>query len=231
MIVIGLTGSIAMGKSTVAEMFAQNGVPGHDADAAVHRLMAPGGKAYKAIVCAFPYFEYAGLYTKKQKNGVRLLRREVLGKLVFENEGERRKLEAVLHPLVREDQNIFIQAQRRLGRDMVVLDIPLLFETDAYLYVDYSVNVAAPYHIQRARALARPNMSEEKFHGILKAQMPTAEKNLRADYVIHTGLGLAKTMHDVKSVLRDMKQKHGLERKAQMQPPERSPYPTPESEI
>lgn len=205
MIVIGLTGSIGMGKSTVAEMFARNGVPAHDADAAVHRLMVPGGKAYKAVVCAFPLFQYFGLYSFRKINGARRLDRKKLGKLVFENPEERKKLEAILHPLVREDQNEFIKVQRRLGRSMVVLDIPLLFETDAISFVDYSVNVSAPYHLQRERVLSRPGMSEEKFHHILEAQMPAAEKNLRADYTIHTGLGYARTMADVRSVLRDIK--------------------------
>ena len=141
----------------------------------------------------------------RKVNGARQLDRKKLGKLVFENPEERQKLESILHPLVREDQNEFIKAQQRLGRKMVVLDIPLLFETDAQNFVDYTVTVTAPYDIQRARVLARPNMTEEKFHQILEAQMPDAEKKLRADYVIHTGLGLAHTMADVKSVLRDIK--------------------------
>lgn len=207
MIIIGLTGSIGMGKSTVAEIFARRGVPTHDADMAAHRLMAPNGKAYRAIACAFPFFEYYYLYSLRRKNGARQLNRKKLGKLVFENPEERKKLEAILHPLVREDQNEFIKAQRRLGRKMVLLDIPLLFETDAINHVDYSITVAAPYHLQRERVLARPNMSEEKFHQILAAQMPSEEKKMRADYVIHTGLGLARTQADVRSVLRDIKQK------------------------
>lgn len=193
-----------MGKSTAAQMFVHLGVPSHDADAAVHRLMVPKGRAYKAIICAFPYFSYPDIYTRKIK-GVRFLDRKKLGKLVFENKIERTKLEHILHPLVREDQAAFIKAQKVLGRKIVVLDIPLLFETDAQNFVDYTVCVSAPYHIQRTRVLARTNMNEEKFQNILKAQMPDAEKRARCDYLIHSGLGMARTMMDIKAILRDIK--------------------------
>ena len=131
MIVIGLTGSIGMGKSTVAGMFERLGVPTHDADAAVHDLMHPTGKAYFAITAAFPYFEYPDIYTKKQNgpNGkVRYLDRVEFGRLIFGDDEKRKTLEGILHPLVRESQNEFIQSMGRMGRDIVLLDIPLLFE-------------------------------------------------------------------------------------------------------
>ncbi len=208
MIVIGLTGSIGMGKSAVTNMFARLGVPGHDADSAVHELMAPGGKAYFAITAAFPFFEYPQVYTKKingpfGKN--RYLDRKGLGAVVFNDAEKRSELEGILHPLVRQSQNDFIARMKRMGKDMVVLDIPLLFETDAHHYVDVTINIAAPYHVQRARVLARPNMTEDKFHAILNNQMPSAEKSRMADYTIPTGLNRAETYAAVREVLRDIK--------------------------
>ena len=208
MIVIGLTGSIGMGKSAVTAMFERLGVPGHDSDAAVHDLMAPGGKAYFAITAAFPYFEYPQVYTSKKINGplgkMRYLDRKGLGAVVFHDDAKRRELEDILHPLVRLAQTDFIVEMKRKGKDIVVLDIPLLFETDSHLYVDVSINVAAPYFVQRARVLARPNMNEDKFHAILTTQMPSAEKSRMADYTIPTGLNRAETFAAVRQVLRDI---------------------------
>lgn len=207
MIVIGLTGSIGMGKSSVTNMFDRLGVPGHDADAAVHDVMRPGGKAYFAITATFPYFEYPEVYTKIIKGPLgkqRYLDRKGLGAVVFNDAEKRVELEGILHPLVRQSQNDFISAMKRMGKDTVVLDIPLLFETDAHHFVDVTINVTAPYHVQRARVLARPNMSEDKFHAILGSQMPSAEKSRMADYTIPTGLNRAETFAAVREVLRDI---------------------------
>lgn len=207
MIIIGVTGSIGMGKSTVTGMLEKLGVPGHDADAAVHRLMQPGEKGYYAVVTAFPYFQYPQIYEKMNgKLGkMRYLNRKALGQIIFHDVDKRKQLEAILHPLVRLDQNRFIAEMKRLGRNMVALDIPLLFETDSHQFVDYSINVAAPFHLQRARVLARPNMSEEKFLAILDQQIPSREKSALADYTVQTGLGRAKTMQELKMILRDIK--------------------------
>lgn len=209
MIVIGLTGSIGMGKSAVTGMFAAAGVPGHDSDTAAHAAMAPGGKAYFAVAATFPYFAYPQAYTRRKINGplgkIRYLDRKGLGAIVFADAQKRRELESILHPLVRQSQNEFIARMKRMGKDMVVLDIPLLFETGSYSYVDVTVNVSAPYHIQRQRVLARPNMTPEKFHAILDKQMPSAEKSRCADYTIHTGLNRAETLKQVQDVLRDIR--------------------------
>ena len=208
MIVIGLTGSIGMGKSTVAGMFAAHGVPTHDADAAVHELMHPTGKAYQAIVTEFPYYQYPEIYTKKQSGPmgkIRYLNRAEFGKLIFNDDEKRETLEGILHPLVREAQNKFIADMGRMGKNIVLLDIPLLFETDAHLTVDYTINVEAPFHIQSSRVLARPNMTEDKFNAILAKQMPSAEKSSYADYVIKTGLSRAITNSQVRAVLDEIK--------------------------
>lgn len=208
MIVIGLTGSIGMGKSAVTNMFARLGVPGHDADAAVHDLMAPGGKAYFAITALFPFFEYPQVYTRKIRGPLgknRYLDRKGLGAVVFNNAEKRAELEGILHPLVRKAQNDFIASMKRMGKEIVVLDIPLLFETDAHHYVDVTINVAASYHIQRARVLARQNMTEDKFHSILNNQMSSVEKSRWADYTIPTALNRAETFAAVREVLRDIK--------------------------
>lgn len=207
MIVIGLTGSIGMGKSTVAGMFEKLGVPSHDADKSVHALMEPGAKGYQAIVAAFPYFEFPGIYKKRRGplGKMRYLDRVEFGKIIFEDDELRGRLEDILHPLVREDQSKFIADMRRMGRNIVLLDIPLLFETDAHLTVDVTINVEAPMHVQASRVLARPNMSEDKFENILKTQMPSAEKSSYADYVIKTGLSRAVTFSQVQAVLDDIK--------------------------
>ncbi|MFP4313079.1 MAG: dephospho-CoA kinase [Alphaproteobacteria bacterium] len=208
MIVIGLTGSIGMGKSTVAQMFARLGVPAHDSDAAVHDLMRPGQKGYLAVAASFPYFEYPEIYKKRQGplGKMRYIDRAEFGKLIFADPEKRKMLENILHPLVRKAQNDFIADMRRMGKNIVLLDIPLLFETDAHLSVDVAINVEAPLHIQSARVLARPNMSAEKFAHILQSQMPSAEKSLYADYVIKTGLSRAATFSQVRQILDDIQQ-------------------------
>ncbi|MGH1403954.1 MAG: dephospho-CoA kinase [Alphaproteobacteria bacterium] len=204
MIVVGLTGSIAMGKSTIGAMMRGMNIPVHEADHEVHALLKPDGGAYQAVVAAFPYFEYPNIYDRKTK----LLKRKELGNLVFYDGAHRQTLESILHPLVRQAQDVFIRSFGLKGADMVCLDIPLLFETGAEKRVDYTVVVSAPYHLQRARVLERPGMSEKKFHAILERQMPDKEKCLHADYVIKTGLGRAYAMKELKSVIEKIHEDH-----------------------
>lgn len=201
MIVLGLTGSIGMGKSTVAEMMKKQGIPVHDSDAAVHELIRPGGKAYAAITAAFPYFEYPALYQGKEKT----LCRETLGKIVFGDEERRARLELIVHPFVQESQQDFLKKQRSLGAEMAVLDIPLLFETGAEARVDYTINCSAPVCVQKARVMARPGMTTEKFYAINAAQMPDEEKCARADFVLKTGLNRAQTIKELKKILQQLR--------------------------
>lgn len=185
--IIGLTGSIGMGKTTVARMFIRQGVAACDSDAIVHKLMEKGGKAVEAISKLFP----AAL-----KDGG--IDRQSLGREVFGNSEKLAKLEAILHPLVVEGQREFIKRARLKGIRLVVLDIPLLFETGAEKRCHNVVVVTAPAFIQRQRVLARPRMTEEKFANILARQMPDREKRRRADRVIDTGLGKARSAAQVK---------------------------------
>lgn len=210
MIVLGVTGSIGMGKSTAGSMLEYLGVPVHDSDAAVHEFLRYGSEAWYAIAAAFPYFSYPQIYGRKYywnpfKETQRFLKRTALGKIVFENADEREKLEAILHPMVRKSQIEFIRRQRGLGRSIVALDIPLLFEIHADTNVDYTITVSAPEFMQRARVLARPGMTAQKLAGILDRQMPDGEKRSRADFVVHSGLGRAVMMRELKAVLATIK--------------------------
>lgn len=184
MIVIGLTGSIGMGKSTAAALLRTLGVPVHDADAAVHGLLARGGAGVAPVAARFPAsFDKAAGH----------IDRGILGGLVFGDDAARRDLEGILHPLVRQAHDDFIRAQQRAGARMVALDIPLLYETGAAARVDKVIVVSAPAAIQAQRVLARPGMSAERFAQILARQMDDAEKRRRADYVVQTGAGIAHT--------------------------------------
>jgi dephospho-CoA kinase len=182
MVIVGLTGSIGMGKSTAAAMLRQMGVPVYDADAAVHALQAPGGAALPAIEKAFP-----GVV----KQGV--LDRQALGARVFDNKAALRQLEAIVHPLVGQRQRAFLKRAARRGEKMVVLDIPLLFEGLGERRVDATLVVSAPAFLQRRRVLARPGMTAAKLDGILRQQVPDVAKRRKATFVIPTGLGLAPT--------------------------------------
>jgi len=175
-IVVGLTGSIGMGKSNAAQVLRKLGVPVHDADAAVHRLMAPGGRAVRKVGELFP----------QAVSGNRI-DRKVLGDLVFGDTPALRRLEGVLHPLVRQSSRAFVAAAARRRLPVVVLDIPLLYESRGERSVDLVIVVSAPRQIQRQRVLARPGMTEEKFRAILARQVPDVEKRRRADYVVLTG--------------------------------------------
>lgn len=195
MIVIGLTGSIGMGKSTVARMFGMMGGGIHDSDACVKKALNPYGKAFEAVALTFPM-----AWDKKKY----VLKKDVLSDLIFYNKKARQKLENILHPIVQADQKKFLLQQRQLGRKFCVLDIPLLFETNADKRVDYTVVVDAPYFIQAQRVLRRPKMTPEKFEQILLTQMPNDEKCALANFVIQTGLGKAYSMKQVKLILKEL---------------------------
>lgn len=190
MIVIGLTGSIGMGKSTVAAMFAEEGAPAFNSDAAVHALYAPGGAAVGPVNEAFPGVVRDGA-----------IDRTALSAQVVNNEDAIRRLEAIVHPLVRQAQMEFLQRHRDAGAAAVVLDIPLLFESGGSAIVDKIVVVSAPADVQRTRVLSRPGMTEEKFENLLARQTPDAEKRARADFVIDTGGEFDATRAQVRAVL------------------------------
>jgi dephospho-CoA kinase len=190
MIIVGLTGSIGMGKSTVATMFAEEGAPSFNSDAAVHALYAPGGAAAPLVEAAFPGVTKGGAVD-----------REALSARVVGNEAAIKRLEAIVHPLVRQMQLDFVAANRAAGARYVVLDIPLLFEGDGARLVDKVVVVSAPPEMQRERVLARPGMTREKFEAILARQVPDAEKRARADFVIDTSGPFEATRAQVRAVL------------------------------
>lgn len=204
MIVLGLTGSIGMGKSTICAMFEREGIPCHDSDAAVHELLSPEGAGYFAVTAAFPYYSYPQIYKRLVKGEPKIIERKALGAVVFHDVEARKKLEGILHPLVRASQKEFVRVAQRKGLRAVILDIPLLFETGAEDYLDHVICVHAPYHIQKQRVLARPGMTEERFAAIVAAQMPSEEKCARSDFVIETGLGRAVSMRQVKDIVREV---------------------------
>lgn len=189
--VLGLTGSIAMGKSTTARMFRSFGVPVFDADLAVHDLMAPGGAAVAAVLQAFPG-------VGSDAGGID---RRRLGAAVFGDEVALAHLESILHPQVRAAERRFLTACRRNGDPLALLDIPLLFEGGAERRCDATVVVSAPAWVQARRALARPGMTRERLAAVLARQMPDREKRRRADFVIRTGLGRALALVDVRGVV------------------------------
>lgn len=197
MLIIGLTGSIGMGKSTIAGMFRRLGVPVFDADAEVRRVQGPGGRALPAIESAFPGSTHAGG-----------LHREALGAQVFNNPAGLKKLEAILHPLVGEAQSAFLGAHRR--KPAVVLDVPLLFEKGGWRRCHLTVVVSAPARVQRARVLARPGMTRAKFAGILKTQLPDAEKRALADVVIETGRGRRHSWLAVRQLVASLRPARGI---------------------
>jgi dephospho-CoA kinase len=197
MIVIGLTGSIGMGKSTVASMFAEEGAPCFDSDAAVHALYARGGAAVAPVEAAFPGVSHDGAVD-----------RTALSARVVGNADAIKRLESIVHPLVRQAQAEFLRTNAEAGAPYVVLDIPLLFESGGVSLVDRVVVVSAPAEIQRMRVLARPGMTKEKFAAILARQMPDDEKRARADFVIDTSGSFDATRAQVRAVL-DALREHG----------------------
>lgn len=195
--VIGLTGSIGMGKSTTANMFTRLGVPVHDSDQEARDVLALGGAAVGAVLQEFP--------TCSDKKNSNQIDRAALRQIVFDDADARKRLEGIIHPFVWKAQKDFIKAARNNGLDCVVLDIPLLFETGANLRVDFTLVVSAPFHEQKRRVLARPNMSEEIFNKVLATQMPDQEKRRLADFVINTGLNKADTFDQVKTTLKHIR--------------------------
>jgi dephospho-CoA kinase len=177
-IILGLTGSIGMGKSTAAAALRQMGVPVHDADASVHQLMNHGGSAVGFIEAAFPGTALNGAIDRKE-----------LGRRVYADPTELKHLESILHPMVRAQEGIFLRTARARGHPIVVLDIPLLYETGGEKRCDAVIVVTAPKFLQDQRVLRRPGMTRQRLNEILAKQMPDAEKRARADFVVQTGMG------------------------------------------
>ena len=188
MFILGLTGSLGMGKSTTAKFFAEEGVPVHDADAAVHRLYE--GEAVPLIEAAFPGTTAGGKVD-----------RDKLAKRVLGDAAAIKKLEEIVHPLVRASEQRFLAEAERQGAKVAVLDIPLLFETKGDDRCDAVVVVSAPADLQRARAFERPGMSEQKYQAILAHQTPDAEKRTRADFIVDSGQGFEHARAQVRDIL------------------------------
>lgn len=193
MIRIGLTGSIGMGKSTTAGLFAQEGAFLWDADKAVHRLYAPGGRGAEAIAALVP-----------DAVGSEGVDRIALRNAIFADAGLLKKIEAAIHPLVGEDRAAALEKAEQEGYAVAVCDIPLLFETGGEKAFDYVVTVTAPMDIQRARVLERPGMDEDAFEGILSKQMPDAEKRRHADYLVNTGGGIASARAQIRAIMNEI---------------------------
>lgn len=191
---IGLTGSIGMGKSTIAAMFREAGIPVYDADAAVHRAYAVGGAAVGPVGEAFPGVVKDGAVNRDA------LRAAVAGK-----PEAIQKLNSIVHPIVGRDRTHEFEAAEKAGADMIVLDIPLIFETGGEKNMDAVIVVSAPAEVQRERVLARPGMTPEWLDNILAQQMPDAEKRKRADYVVDTGRGLEAAREQVAAIIADLR--------------------------
>jgi dephospho-CoA kinase len=190
MIIVGLTGSIGMGKSTTSAMFQAEGVPVYDADAAVHALYAKGGAAVTPVEAAFPGVVVDGAIDRAK------LSAQVVGK-----PEALKRLEAVVHPLVGESRKVFFEAAAAVNAPLVILDIPLLFETGGERNVAAVIVVSAPEAVQRERVMARPDMTAEKLDAILARQLPDAEKRARADIVIDTSKGLDSAREQVRAAI------------------------------
>lgn len=198
MMIVGLTGSIAMGKTETANMFANSGVPVHDSDLAVHDLYAKAGAAVAPLAVLFP-----DCVTENAIN------HKTLARHISKDEAALGKIEAIVHPLVAEHRHRFLRHHHHRNTPVVVLDIPLLFETGKDQEVDRIIVVTAPYELQRARALARPGMDEQKFKTLLARQMPDQQKRKKADYIIETGTSLDHSFKQVTEILKDLKTQTG----------------------
>ncbi len=194
MIIIGLTGSIAMGKSETARMFRSLGVPVFDADEVVHNLYARNGAAVESVGSLFPSAIEDGAVNRTK-----------LGQLVLNDAKALKALENLVHPLVQSERQRFIHQAQDGGETVVVLDIPLLFETKAEDQVDKIVVVSAPKEIQRERALQRPGMTEEKFEAILQKQVPDHEKRAKADFIVDSSKGLAAAEAQVVDIVETLR--------------------------
>jgi dephospho-CoA kinase len=194
MITLGLTGSIGMGKSTTAQMFADLGVPVWDADAAVHRIYSVGGTAVGPV---------ADVYPMAITNGA--VDRGKLKDMMSQRDGVLEKIQEIVHPLVADDRQAFLDDHK--GADFVLLDIPLLFETGAEKWIDVTICVSAPAAVQEHRVLSRPGMTKQTFDMILSHQMPDADKRLKADHVIET-LEIDATRDAVAKLMTELKAAH-----------------------
>lgn len=193
MLIIGLTGSIGMGKSTVTAQFAALGAKTCNADIVVHRLMGKGGAAVAGVAKHFP-----------QVIDDHSVNRKKLGGIVFHDKQKMALLETVLHPLVIAEEQRFVRNERRKGARLIVLDIPLLFETGGQARFETTVVVTAPAFMQKQRVMKRQGMTEQIFRRIVRMQMPDREKRRRADYIISTGLGKAYSFRQVKALLKEL---------------------------
>ena len=194
MLLIGLTGSIGMGKSTTAKLFEQEGVACYDADAAVHRLYQKNGAGALALKNVFPQAIVDGAVD-----------REALAAVVLKDSQALAKLESIIHPLLVRERQDFLEKNAEAGAFAVVLDIPLLFEKGDPADFDYVVTVSAPFEVQKQRVLARPNMTEEKFAAIYDKQLPDAEKTARADFVVDTSVSVADAHRQIKQIIAKLK--------------------------
>jgi dephospho-CoA kinase len=194
-IVLGLTGGVGMGKSTAGSMLRRLRVPVHDADATVHALMAKGGAAVARVAQAFPGVLRDGA-----------IDRAALGRRVFADPASLRRLERILHPLVRRDELRFLRAQRLRRARLVVLDIPLLFETGAQRRVDAVLTMTVPAVVQRQRVLRRPSMTVERFQAILARQVPDARRRRDADFVVQSGLGRGSTFRHLRRIVQRLRE-------------------------
>ena len=192
--IIGLTGSIAMGKSDTLRMFAEEGVPTFDADQIVHRLYAQGGRGVAAV---------ERLYPAAVRNGA--VDRRFLSQAIEKKPSLLVALEQAIHPLVRQELAQFLAAERASGTEMVVVDIPLLFETGREKDFDSIIVVSAPPHVQKRRAMSRLGMTEEKFHLILSRQTPDVDKRARADYVVDTGADHESARSQVRRIVNQLR--------------------------
>ena len=198
MYLIGLTGSIGMGKTQTAALFEEEGVPRYDADAAVHGLYEVGGAAVGPIGEVFP---------EAVRDGA--VDRAALGRIVLKDGAKLAALEKVVHPLAGATQVDFLNAQMAVGATHVLLDIPLLFETGGHEFVDCVVVVSAPPDIQRARVLERPGMTEEKFADILAKQVPDSDKRVAADFIVDSSVSVADAHQQVKEILATVRDRKG----------------------
>ncbi len=207
MIVLGLTGSIGMGKTNAAKMLRRMGLPLHDADRTVHRLMARQGAAVAAVEAAFPGVVVDGAVV-----------RERLAAQVFEDSVALKRLEGILHPAVRRSTRAFLGRQARAGRPLAVLDIPLLFETGSEAICNAVVVVTAPPFVQRARVMGRRGMTPARFQAILAKQMPDREKRRRADFVVNTGLSKAATLRQLRAIVTLLRRRPARHRRPRAKP-------------
>lgn len=198
MLILGLTGSIGMGKSTAADMLRRLGVPVCDSDRVVHDLLAKGGAAVQPVEGAFQGVVRDGAVDHK-----------LLADRVFNDPEALRRLEAVLHPMVHETQTRFLKHAAGRGESLVALDVPLLFETGTDWRCDAVIVVSAPMFLQAARVLGRHGMTPKRFKGVLSRQMPDAEKRRRADFVVQTGLGRRYTLQRLGEIVKMMRARRG----------------------